>query len=372
MPLLAVADGFSSQGHECLLLVPPSMTEAASDAGIRVRTGAQPPSEFVEKLWARVREGPPERVAGLIDRELFAERATDMMRDPAREMCAEFAPDLVVRESCEYATAMTAHESGIAQVQVGISPAAIDAAVLEDVGPGLDRRCAGVAGAIESAPYLTVFPAAVDPSPWRDTRRYRYAPTEVAPLPDWWPTMSDRPLAYVTFGSVLGGIHEAEAVYRTALAAVVDLPIRVLMTVGRRFDIEKLGPVPGNVHVERWVPQADVVAVADLVVCHGGSGTTNGVLAAGIPLVVCPLFADQTANAASIERVGAGIVVTSHRRPTGSVASLDHDDIPALADAIASCLQKPAYRRAAQSIAAVIADTPTLDEAVRALASEHS
>jgi len=48
-----------------------------------------------------------------------------------------------------------------------------------------------------------------------------------------------------------------------------------------------------HVHIARWVPQADVLRHARVVVCHGGSGTTLGALAAGVPLVVTPLFDDQ-------------------------------------------------------------------------------
>jgi UDP:flavonoid glycosyltransferase YjiC (YdhE family) len=330
--------------------------------------GAEPSRAFVDGIWARVRKGPPDHVSGLIDRELFAGRATDAMRGAADSLCAEFGPDLVVREPCEYATAMAARDAGVAQAQVAISQAAIEAAVLDDVAAGLDRRCAGVVEAIRAAPYLTAFPALLDPSPWPDTRRYRCAPSAGRPLPDWWPTISDRPLVYVTFGSVLGGLDEAHTVYSTALDAVAELPIRVLMTVGRRFDVDALTP-PSNTHVEQWVAQGDALAGADLVVCHGGSGTTNGALAAGLPLVVCPLFADQNTNAGSIERLGAGIVVRSRRRPAGGVASLDNDDKGALASAIVACLREPAYRHAAQRAASAIAATPALDELVRTFAT---
>jgi UDP:flavonoid glycosyltransferase YjiC (YdhE family) len=109
-----------------------------------------------------------------------------------------------------------------------------------------------------------------------------------------------------------------------------------------------------------------VLADADLVVCHGGSGTTNGVLAAGLPLVVCPLFADQTANAASVERLGAGVVVRSHRRPEGGVATLDSGDVTVLRAAIVSCLGTTGYRQAAQDIASSIGSEPMIDNAIRA------
>ena len=367
MPLLEVGDAFRGQGHECALLVPPSLSDAADGAGIRVVTGGQPAAAAVDQIWSRVRQGPPEEVVGVVDRELFAELATDAMLGAAERLSAEFTPDLIVRESCEYATSMVAHRRGLPQAQVGVSAAMIEARVLKDVAMSLDRRCRGVSDAIRRAPYLTAFPEPLDPSPWRQTVRYRQSPHSPQPLPNWWPGSEGQPLIYVTFGSVLSGMEEALGVYRTAMDAVADMPVRVLITVGRGFNQERLGPSAINTHIERWVPQADVFAAADLVVCHGGSGTTNGALAAGLPLVVCPLFADQNRNAETIQRAGAGTVLRSRKAPAGGVASLDHTDVPALSDAIISALNTSKYRETAQRIASAIAATPTLSDTVQTL-----
>ena len=303
----------------------------------------------------------------MVDRELFAELAADAMLEAAQSLSAELAPDLIVRESCEYATSMTAHRRGVPQAQVGVSAAMIDAAVLEDVSLSLDRRCPGVSEAIRRAPYLTAFPEPLDPSPWRKTLRYHQSPPSPQPLPDWWPEREGQPLVYVTFGSVLSGMEEAHNVYQTAMDAVAELPVRVLMTVGRRFDQQRLQPVPSNTHVEGWVPQTDVFAAAELVVCHGGSGTVNGALAAGLPFVVCPLFADQNRNADTIQRVGAGAVLRSQRAPAGGVATLEHDDAPGIADAIIAVLNTSTYREVAQRIASTIAAAPPLSETVQTL-----
>jgi UDP:flavonoid glycosyltransferase YjiC (YdhE family) len=371
MRLVSVAGALRRRGDDCVVLVPPSLMHASSRAGVRVVVGQEPAKEVVEEIWERVRTGPPERVVGLIDQELFAELATDAMLQPARSLCAEFVPDLVVRESCEYATAMAAHQSGVPQVQVGVSRARIDAGVLGDVSSSLERRCPGVTQAIRDAPYLTAFPEALDPSPWRDTRRYRDALASPSELPSWWSKLPDRPLVYVTFGTVLGTLREARGVYRAVLDAIADLPIRALMTIGHAFAAESLGQVPDNTHVEQWVPQADVFAAAQVVVCHGGSGTTNGALAAGRPLVVCPLFADQNTNADAIQRIGAGVVVRSPERPPVGVASLSDVEVAALSDAIMTCLHDPSYRHAAHRQASAIATTPSIDELVRALPGQR-
>jgi UDP:flavonoid glycosyltransferase YjiC (YdhE family) len=115
-----------------------------------------------------------------------------------------------------------------------------------------------------------------------------------------------------------------------------------------------LGTVPANVHVEEWVPQRDVLARASAVVCHGGSGTVRGALAAGLPLVVTPLGADQPHNARRVAAVGAGIAL-----PAPDAASLRAAVERVLADAD--------FGRGARRIADEIAALPPVDAAVPVL-----
>ncbi len=321
---------------------------------------------MIDAVWERVRAGPPETVVGLVDRELFADRCTEAMLDAARDLFDVWRPEMVIREPCEYATAVLAHREGIAHAQVGISQSAIELGVLQHVADTIERHGAGVAAAIVAAPYLTSFPASLDPSPWPETRRFRLPSTAPAALPGWWPS-DRRPLVYVTFGTVLGHLADSRVVYRTALDAVADLPARVLMTVGPAVDPMALGTIPANTHIERWVPQGDVFGEARLVVCHGGSGTTFGALAAGVPLVICPLFADQTANARLVHEAGAGVALPTSDRAAGGVGSLGSADVPALRDAIDSVLAQPTYRQTAGRLAKEIAGTSTLRETLEQL-----
>ena len=75
--------------------------------------------------------------------------------------------------------------------------------------------------------------------------------------------------------------------------------------MGREVDPTEL-EAPSHIRIEQWVPQADVLARAAAVVCHGGAGSTLGALAAGLPLVVVPLFADQPLNASRVAAAGRG------------------------------------------------------------------
>jgi UDP:flavonoid glycosyltransferase YjiC (YdhE family) len=366
VPLSGVSRAIKRAGHEVLLLVPPALARSADRGGLPYRVGDEPPRGFVDEIWRRVGAGPADSVAGLIDRELFARACTEAMLTAAREVRDTWRPEFVVREPCEYASAVVAHEAGIPQAQVGISLSRLEFDVREMVAPIIERYASGVSSAIVASPYLTSFPPSLDDSPWPDTRRYR-PPTVGADRVEKELRVGDQPLVYVTFGTVLGHLPGAIDVYRATLEAVAGLRARVLLTVGRATDVAGLGPIPENARVERWIPQDTVLREAALVVCHGGSGTTFGALAAGIPLVVCPLFADQARNARAVQAAGAGVVIASGDHAAGGLRSLGPEDAAALRIAIEEVLSRPTYHRAATRIAAEIKAMPTLDEVIKQL-----
>ena len=156
---------------------------------------------------------------------------------------------------------------------------------------------------------------------------------EAGALPPSWGD-PQLPLVYVTFGSVTGSLEPFAPIYAATLEALADAPLRVLMTTGSAGDPASLEPWPANAHVERWWPQAEVMAHAAAVVGHGGFGTTMMALAAGVPQVVVPLFAfDQTVNAERVAAVGAGIHLGGGPRAAA--------ELPA---AVTAALSDPAYR----------------------------
>ena len=365
IPLVNVGRAIERAGHQTLFLVPPALEQSARETGLPFRVGDEPPRAFVEEIWQRVRAGPADAVAGLIDRELFAERCTQSMLRTARELRDRWQPDFVLREPCEYASAIAAHEAGIPHAQVGISPAEIEFGVHAMVASIIEEFAPGVAAATGSAPYLSAFPASLDPSRWPDTRRFRHQAARVdlkRPIPTPQP-----PLVYITFGTVLGHLGEATDAYRAALEAVAGLPVRALLTTGQATEASALGTLPDNTRVEQWVAQDDVLPEAAVVVCHGGSGTTLGALSAGVPVVICPLFADNAHNGQTVQDAGAGVVVRSRAVPAGGLRTLEPEDMDVLRDAIQKVLGEPAYEQAAARIAAEMAAMPSVDDVVSGL-----
>ncbi|HEY0636602.1 MAG TPA: nucleotide disphospho-sugar-binding domain-containing protein, partial [Pseudonocardiaceae bacterium] len=84
-----------------------------------------------------------------------------------------------------------------------------------------------------------------------------------------------RPLVYLTLGTVFGTAELLGAV----IAGLAGLGADVVVATGR-IAPERLGRLPDGVTASAWVRQAEVLPRADLVVHHGGSGTTLGALAA--------------------------------------------------------------------------------------------
>ncbi len=105
-----------------------------------------------------------------------------------------------------------------------------------------------------------------------------------------------------------------------------------------------LDPLPAGVHAERWVDQERVQAAAGVVVCHGGSGTVFGALAAVVPVVVVPVFADQFENGRRVAAAGAGVVVEVDGGSRARV--VDERDAPRIQDAVQTCPRDSSLPRA--------------------------
>jgi UDP:flavonoid glycosyltransferase YjiC (YdhE family) len=98
---------------------------------------------------------------------------------------------------------------------------------------------------------------------------------------------------------------------RTALAALEDQPVSVLVTLNRQ-DLNWAEPVPRNAVVVDWVSYAQVMPKAALVISSGGHGTVVRALAEGKPVLVCPWGGDMAANGVRVAWAGAGLMLPRH------------------------------------------------------------
>ena len=172
--------------------------------------------------------------------------------------------------------------------------------------------------------------------------------TAAAGAPAWLDDLP-APLVYVTLGTIFND----SSLFGTLLAAL-DGEVSALVTTGRDVEPAALGPAPPRVRVERLVDQAGVLPRCAAVVCHGGSGTTLGALAHGVPLVLVPQGADQFDNAARCAAAGAALVVRPDELTPAAVRS-----------ALRRVLEVGAFREAARRLAREIAEMRTPEEVAR-------
>jgi UDP:flavonoid glycosyltransferase YjiC (YdhE family) len=376
LPLVPFARACLDAGHDVQVAAPRSWRGAVERAGFEFRACADPdPTEFARVLASaaelRQRDGHARVMS-----DGFGGVTTRAMLPDLLEIVEDWRPHVVVHESQEYAGVLAAERHGIPHVRVALGLAAQDDETLTIAAPAVDavRAERGLAGDIQAmrrSPVFTLVPPELeDPNvaPPADTHRFRAQRDGSRPLPDWWAD-ADGPLVYVTFGSVAAELGLFPKLYQAVIAALAGLRARILVTVGERAEMAWLGPLPANVHVERWVAQDAVLAHAAATVCHGGYGTVLGTLTHGVPAVVVPMFGDDHfRNAARVADIGAGIALSGERGPGRRMFDGPGPDLlAALRPAVESVLGDPRYRRAASDVARSVAALPPVDTAVDVL-----
>ena len=97
--------------------------------------------------------------------------------------------------------------------------------------------------------------------------------------------------------------------FRACIEALREKKVRVVLSVGNRFDIAKLGAIPENFIVNNHVPQISVLKQASLFITHRGMNSVSEAMIHGVPMLVIPFVSDQPVNARQVEKLGLGRVM---------------------------------------------------------------
>jgi UDP:flavonoid glycosyltransferase YjiC (YdhE family) len=370
-PLLPYARALLRRGHQVLVAGPADLSEVLREAALEHAPFGHPGDDTLAPLWARLRGATPAEQMSIALQDIFAGANARAALPGLQQTIGTFKPDLVLRDSVEFGSLIAAERAGVAHARVAVHMVSFEEPGFPLATGPLDQLRqqvglpAGGASFVRTEPAFSAFPASLDGP--RDAGKtvepHRARVVEQAAstvVPAWAPadegSDDGKPLVYVTFGTVAGGTPGVRAVYRTAIEAVASLPVHALLTTGRGLPADALGSIPANVHVEAFVPQRDVLPRVRAVVCHGGSGTVLGALAAGVPMVVVPLFADQPHNAERVAAVGTGL-------------ALPAPDAASLAAAIGRLLAEPAFSQRARQLAGEVAAMPTVDDMIDVLSA---
>lgn len=115
-----------------------------------------------------------------------------------------------------------------------------------------------------------------------------------------------RPVICISLGTILKG---AETFFRICVDAFRNENVTVVMSVGRSFDIARLGKLPENFIVRNHIPQITVLKQANLFITHGGMNSVSEAMIHGVPMLVIPFVSDQPVNARQVEKIGLGKVL---------------------------------------------------------------
>ena len=116
-----------------------------------------------------------------------------------------------------------------------------------------------------------------------------------------WLAQEERPILLLSASTEF---QDDGALIRIGLEALAEEPYAVVVTTAAH-DPTDFG-APANARIERFFPHTPLLDRAAVVVCHGGMGTTQKALAAGVPVCVVPFLRDQFEIARRVETCAAG------------------------------------------------------------------
>lgn len=116
---------------------------------------------------------------------------------------------------------------------------------------------------------------------------------------------ASRPTVYLTMGSS-GDVTVARTLYQ----ALVGLDVNVIAATAGA----ELGPPqPAHACLSEYVPGEAAAAISQLVICNGGSPTSQQALAAGVPVLGIAGNMDQFLNMEGLVRGGVGVLLRADR-----------------------------------------------------------
>lgn len=157
-------------------------------------------------------------------------------------------------------------------------------------------------------------------------------------LPEWWSGLPpDKPIVYLTLGS-----SGQARLLPTVLEALVNLHVSVIVaTTGAPMPQQ----LPNHVYAADYLPGMEAAARAKLVICNGGSPTSQQAIAAGVPVLGIASNMDQFLNMGGVVEAGAGILLRADRLDVGVVRT-----------AVIKILSAPSYSECAGKLASIFAD----------------
>ncbi|MFE4910841.1 glycosyltransferase [Streptomyces sp. NPDC056652] len=374
LPQLPLARAFRERGDDVVFLTAGGLAPLLAKEGFDLLPAGPTMDVMVEDFTRRTGVLPEGEPAPEVVAELFAGVRVDVTADEALAAARDWRPELIVTELADCVGPLVAAALDVPVANLAYGPALPDVFAAAMEANVASRYAARGITPRPAAHYLDTCPPAMQqdgwqppagrlalrPEPHGQTPAGQGSPDPAgttAPAGSTAPADPERrrPRVLVTFGTVFSAPEVLSPILRELSKEDMDLRVTLGLTASAEdFDVDH-----DRVTFVGFTPLSELLRDTDLVVAHGGAGTTLGTLAAGIPMVIAPQGADQFIQADRVAAAGAGLGL-----PGGTATP------EGVVKAASAVLADQGFRAAARMVADQIAAMPSPAEVAAALAAE--
>lgn len=370
-PMLPAARALLAAGHELSVVSAPSFAPRIEARGLRaIGAGLDYLEADCRARFPELRALPDHEVGTWFLAELFADLSVHAMVPDLIEIVERERPDLLIRSNYEFASCIVGELRGIPHVTIHcafMTPARHVAAQLEQ--PLAYARSAfglppfPALAMLDSPLELSQAPLAWHAEPKATARAVRPERVTVAdsdPL-DGLGFDRDRPLVYASMGTV----DNVRGLFPTVLEALRELPINLVVTVGRTHDPASFGAQPDNVLVRSYIAQDLLLPRCDLFVNNASFFTVLAALLHAVPVLLCPLAGDTPSGALRYAELGVGRLLRQAGVPLPPLdASVPVFGVDTLRAGVSEMLAAPRFHARAAAARDELEALPPWSEAV--------
>lgn len=299
---LKLAKSLVAREHEVFYLSGPGYKDYIAEQGLRFVTLGESIAvgdarfaqmALLERLLEFRSSGKP------LDGQLA--RVVEVLRRELEDLIREIKPDLFLIDPYIPDIALIAHRLGMPFVFCNptlFNPME-ETALLNDA---------------PSVPELVFCPAEFDfPETVARHKQRHYLGPEIdlqrneAPF-DWKQIDTSKPLIYCSLGTQAQFYSGTKRIFQIIIDALSGLPqYQMIIATGRNVSHDDLQRLPPNLLLLNYVPQAQILERASIMITHGGLLTIKDAIFFGVPMIVFPGMYDQPMNSARVVYHGLGV-----------------------------------------------------------------
>jgi UDP:flavonoid glycosyltransferase YjiC (YdhE family) len=320
-PLVPIAKRLAELGHEVLVASAPFFVSTVGSYGFDAApVGASQPLDLDAALSGLGDHLTGQAAAERVEVSVLADYTARAAFADLVNLVLEYRPDVVVRDSAEFAGYLAAEKLGLPHVTVDSCLATslysrrylfcqtLNQLRLE-VGLSLDESCESLFR------YLTVefmppefFTQADELSP---TASFFQQTNVVGPTdlpPPWLGSLPDRPTVLLNLGTLARQPTLLMGMYRALRDGAITLILK--------YNAEDAAPFrrlkSSHVFAGSDISPTAVLPACDLFITHAGYNGVKEAIRCGVPMLLVPQFGDQPFIAKRCEVLGIGKIVDSH------------------------------------------------------------